>query len=202
MGRGPAWRARSCLGPSWVRGEGLLEPSRYMPGVQREDLGPRSAWPSLPAPTSRTSAGGQPAAWPALEAAQVLAALRTAPGINACGQPRQEQMGSPMPCWPLCCRPVFAKPSPGTWAPPGPCCFLSSRCAASPGGQAPLPPVSRPAEAPLPWSGVHTPELHGNIPPPAPHMRLSQETVQAGGWAGRWCLQLPGAGSATFWPVS
>uniref|UniRef100_A0A452F5N6 Lipocalin/cytosolic fatty-acid binding domain-containing protein n=1 Tax=Capra hircus TaxID=9925 RepID=A0A452F5N6_CAPHI len=27
-------------------------------------------------------------------------------------------MGSPTPCWPLCCRPVFAKLSLGTWAPP------------------------------------------------------------------------------------
>ena len=77
-----------------------------------------------------------------MEAAQVPAVLRTAPGIHACGRPGQEQMGSPTPCWPLCCMPVLAKAS------------REDRL---------LCPRVRQVEAPLPWPGVHTPELHGDV---------------------------------------
>lgn len=78
----------------------------------------------------------QPKSWP--RCGQVLE-------FNACGQPRQEQMGSPTPCWPSCCRACLQALPGHVGTPKGPAASWVPRCAASwrTGSSGPTPtPVS------------------------------------------------------------
>lgn len=196
MGRGThAWRAGSRLGRAGCAVRALA-PSRYRPGVQREDPELRAPWAHLARLTSRTPAGGAAAAWPALEAAQVLSAPWTGPGIQClCGQPRQEQMGSPTPCWPSSCCRACSLSSPWALKYPwlGPAASCPPLCGLPEGrgllGPRPHPRIrscrrrpTGPGQVCTPWSCTVTPHLQ-------PSHEAEPGTVQAGRWAGRWCLR-------------